>query len=265
MQTAPGLAPASPPAPPVRGRRVESEPPADTSWDEAATAKAIPDDDDDTTVIGARRDVPARALPNVEPTPQSMTQKVPDAANRAPQTATAAIAATPLAPPVTSTPTTPLVRTAAGLATTEREEVWSIVRAAVDQAIAPLGARIKDLEARLEKAERAAAAKPAATATQRLASIPVSVSGVPPKMEAIPASPAVPDLPPGSLPPTGFGVAVVPKGPRSSIDLEAIAKQPVGDMDFPGGSKRLVGRVVVALMLLAVVAAIVMTILSHQS
>jgi hypothetical protein len=42
----------------------------------------------------------------------------------------------------------------AGLGSAMREEVWAIVRAAVDEATAPLLARQRELEAQLERAER---------------------------------------------------------------------------------------------------------------
>jgi hypothetical protein len=80
--------------------------------------------------------------------------------------------------------------TTAGLGSAMREEVWAIVRAAVEEAVGPLAARNRELEARVERAERNVAdvrsrsAPPAplpATQTQsggsaasKLASIPVA-------------------------------------------------------------------------------------------
>lgn len=63
-----------------------------------------------------------------------------------------------------------------------REEVWAIVRAAVEEALGPLLARQRELEARIERAERAerggsagTAARPASTApTGGAGSIPVA-------------------------------------------------------------------------------------------
>jgi hypothetical protein len=279
MQTSPGLAP-SPPAPPVKAKRMDSE--ADRGWDDAVTATEMPDEDEDVdnTKVGARaietpRSPQDRSSNDAAPqTPQVPPVREKDAAD-APQTPAARAAsaakdnaATPLAPPVSAVGAraTTAAAAPATLSPAMREEVWTIVRAAVDEAVAPLGARIKELEAKLERAAPAAA-KPTTTSTSsassRLASIPVSMSASapPPRMDPIPAAAGVPR----SIPPTGLGVVVVPPGPRPAIDLEAIAKQSAADIDFnPGGSKRMVGRVVVALMLLAVIGAVVMTILSHN-
>lgn len=138
-----------------------------------------------------------------------------------------------------------------------REEVWAIVRAAVEEAMGPLVARQRELEARVERAERfadaanrgrpvgagipAAAAAPqtaphagGSSAASRLAalpamaSIPVAFSSVAPPAFAAPA-PRLPHLEgaPGSV--TSPGMQTIPDlkaaspagghppGPRSTM------------------------------------------------
>ena len=180
------------------------------------------------------------------------------------------------------------------MSTGMREEVWAIVRAAVSDAIAPFVARTKELEDRLAKAERALeqeresrldlvakaqAAVAAATQASAMSSIPVAIgpSVAPaaiaaaalaapkaPRFEApSPVVVAAPvRVPGGSMPPTGLGV-VVTEGPKRTLDLPA--PHTVTEIELPdfGRGRRRMGRVVVALMLLGVVAAIVATILSR--
>ena len=72
---------------------------------------------------------------------------------------------TPAARTATASPATP---SGAGLGSAMREEVWAIVRAAVEEAMGPVVARQRELEARVERAERGgsagAAARPASAA-----------------------------------------------------------------------------------------------------
>jgi hypothetical protein len=173
-----------------------------------------------------------------------------------------------------------------------REEVWSIVRAAVEEAMGPLVAHQRELEARLERAERER------DAASRARSIPVAFgpSVAPPAFKA-PAAGPVPtfDSPPSSsqngttipdlkaapayqsgrartanpmvgtgasLPPQGYGVTVV-ADTRASLDLENVG--PIDIEGFDGGRrKRRVAGFVVFLMLLVITGAITMTVLSHS-
>ncbi len=130
------------------------------------------------------------------------------------------------------------VGTATGLGSTLREEVWTIVRAAIDEATSPLLARQRELEGRLEKAERAleaeralARARPHVGAASRLAalgpigSIPVSVgpSSLPPpfvaQVSALPRIDGGPSAPLEQAPPN----FTTPRLPRSTADIAAPA------------------------------------------
>lgn len=249
----------------VAKAKLQSEPP-EGGWDDAPTATSLPDDSDPVT--------PQRLPPVVvnEPAPQSVTKpmSVPPVARPA-----------SVPPPrMASTPPPPVVRAASvppapvtpvslpqGLSASMREEVWAIVRAAVEEGIKPALAKQKELEARLAAAEAAAKARPApapaaapAPAPQqpqvRMASIPVATSIAPS---------APPPARPGSIPPTGYGVSVV-RASRPEIDLAAIAKIPV-EMDgaFDGGRrKRRLGKIVIGLLLAGVLTVIVLAILSQN-
>lgn len=132
----------------------------------------------------------------------------------------------------------------AGLGSAMREEVWAIVRAAVEEAMGPLVARQRELEARVERAERlererandaeraprarpaaataqtAQTAQPAPTATAvmqggassaaaKLASIPVAFGSVAPPAVA-PARVAVPQFEQSPSSVTNPGGATIP-------------------------------------------------------
>ncbi len=239
----------------------------DAAWDASADADTVANAD-----IPAPAPTPPVAVPRKPPSPTR------DAEQTAPQPAQS-------------------------MSTAMREEVWAIVRAAVQDAIAPLVAQNKALEERLARAEKAvenerterdrlvAAAKEAVVAAARPSgaprgggSIPVSLDpSIPPAALAIgttklprieervdltPTTPRVMPkatmptrVPGGSLPPTGLGV-VVTEGPSPTLDLSKMGGGPIEIPDF-GKRRRVMGRLLVALMLLAVTAAIVMTILSH--
>ncbi|MDB4933416.1 MAG: Translation initiation factor 2, partial [Labilithrix sp.] len=188
----------------------------------------------------------------------------------------------------------------AQLGSAMREEVWAIVRAAVEEAMGPLVARQRELEARVERAERAEreAAGRTASAASRLQSIPVAFgpSIAPPPVKVppqavpnfdAPPSPTnpngttIPDLkaaapyqsgstaivsaaggPKRSLPPSGYGVTVI-ADTRASLDLENVG--PIDIEGFDGGRrKRRVAGFVVVLMLMIIAGAVTMTVLSHS-
>jgi hypothetical protein len=302
----------SPKPPPVveAPRAIEPADFSDSSWDDAPTATSMPDAPPAVTTKQA-------SPPSVvveEPDTQSQTNPTftqPERVNTDPM---------PNRPVGNARPNPPPAAVAAGLG---REEVWAIVRAAVENATAPLLAKQQDLEARLERVDQSvkamsprpppvvqqqqpqqlqtAQAIPPATPTApglgqqgssaaaRLAAIapatrpqggginPVSVLPVTPNVtRANDSSAPMPDFRPAmdsspysstgrSLPPQGYGVMVVPPGPRPSIDLDSIAIGPDDYAGFDGGrKKKLVVRVVIVLMLVIIVGVVVSTILSYS-
>jgi hypothetical protein len=129
-----------------------------------------------------------------------------------------------------------------------REEVWAIVRAAMAEAAQPLIAKQRDLEERLARAEQAA--------QSRQASIPITAG---PSL----APEAARKLVKLSVPPGTYGVAVVePTSPKPDLDLANVG--PIHDMPNFAGRSKTVAKVIAALMVLAVVGAIVATVLSHS-
>jgi hypothetical protein len=68
-----------------------------------------------------------------------------------------------------------------------------------------------------------------------------------------------------SLPPQGYGVVVVPPGPRPSLDLDSATIDPKDFAGFDGGrKKRLVVRAFIVIILLAIVAVVATTLLSYS-
>src|SRR5262249_36335485 len=141
-----------------------------------------------------RVETPRNVPPVAEPSPQSITKPMTIEREPAPAPRGAAAALANAAP--------------GGMTPAMREEVWTIVRAAVDQALVPVGARYKEMEAKIAALQAApptlaspAKAAAATSAAARLASIPVQVGSVPPapvilKADAAPASTTVPDMRP---------------------------------------------------------------------
>lgn len=275
-----------------------------------AEAPRAPDSADDDA-WGGGEDEGAVALadaPPPVPTPTPSPVALPRKVGQAP----------PLPPPTPSPARDPeqtAPHPALGMSTATREEVWAIVRAAVQDAIAPVVQQNKELALRLEAAERglereraereqlvaqareavaaaaSASARPPALASgphaRAGASIPVMLEpSIPPGPIVVPAAkaprfddaarldltPTAPRVMPtakmpvrvpgGSIPPTGLGVVVTP-GQSADLDLSKVTVSPLEIPDF-GRRRRIMGRVLVALMLMAVAAAVVMTVLSHR-
>jgi hypothetical protein len=171
----------------------------------------------------------------------------------------------------------------AGLGSAMREEVWAIVRAAVEEAMGPMVARVRELEARLERAERGGNTSGAG----RSGSIPVAFgpSVAPPAFAAkspvgLPsfdndptavthqAGATIPDVkaagrgPMLSLPPQGYGVTVM-QSTRPTLDLDAVGAVSIEGFDG-GRRKRRVAGAVVAIMLMIIIGAVTMTVISQS-
>ncbi|MBS2014502.1 MAG: hypothetical protein JST00_16570 [Deltaproteobacteria bacterium] len=290
---APAVAPVAAPRPPapsqtkeaeVPVRRPESEPP-EGGWDNADTATSFPDP--------AALPEPSRELPRVtvreQPDPHapvSVTSPsfvVPEPAKPA------ARDRAPAAQPTATQRLAPA--TAAGLAAPMREEVWAIVRAAINEATAPLVARNKELEARLDRAEKEIVARisgPRANAAPAATPPPPAVVTAPMQLPApaaaapaaaapaaaapAPAAPPAPAArvdapkalpgPRGSIPPQGLGVPVMTVN-RPSLDLESVGAVDVSAFDG-GRKKKLVARIFVFVLLAILTSCIVAMIASRS-
>ncbi|HSO40124.1 MAG TPA: hypothetical protein VLT33_46675, partial [Labilithrix sp.] len=247
---APAVAPPTPPPAPVQAKKFDSEPPSG-GWDaaDADTVTSFPNPSElpaptprNLPPVKASP-VPAAGVPATQASPPTNVPATPNSPGtvRGPYQTSPGVGGPPPETPARA-PALPAARQAAasaaaagGLGSAMREEVWAIVRAAVDEAVSPLLVRNKELEARVERAERfaeaakggprpvgagiplaatAVAAPPAgaASAASRLAalgpslpspSIPVTVGpSVAPvafaRAEVSPGSETVPDLKPAS-------------------------------------------------------------------
>jgi hypothetical protein len=143
----------------------------------------------------------------------------------------------------------------AGLGSAMREEVWAIVRAAVEEAMGPLVARQRELEARVERAERlerehdaerAKGGRPAqnappqlpaqggaASAASRLASIGPAAA-----MSSIPVA-LSPSLSPPAFNPPQAAVPRFDSAPGSATDPRGVTIRdlPVAAPHEPGGGR----------------------------
>jgi hypothetical protein len=254
------------PKPRTPTKRWEDEPA--NGFDSAPTLTTAADALSTTT-----QDPPDAAVmtPRSEPSAQT-PRAVP-----APAPATQAQAAPAMPSPATQGSPSPIGSRAAvnataavtaGLGSAMREEVWAIVRAAVEEAVGPLVARQRELEARLARAEsqpRAEAPREPERAAQAFASIPITTgpSLAPAASPVIPRSPAVPtSISPKSISPGSYGV-IVSIAPKPSLDLEHAGPVDIGGFDG-GARKRRVGQIVVVLILLIVISVVTMTVLSHN-
>lgn len=232
---APRVAPAAPSPAPSKA----SEPP-ESGWDDAAEISS-------SAVIPAAADARAAAEPPVADAPVAIA------------------AAAPAAPPRAAAPAEAPADVVAGLPLEVQEQLFGVLRAALDASLLPLLEKQKVLEARLEwlnQAEQRAAAGAAAPAPRAQAvSLPFS-------LDVKPSEPAASDPPPSStkasLVPTSYGFVIAPEGPirRPSIEL---ALENVGPIDVPdfGRGRRSAGNVLVALLVAGMFAAVAATILSY--
>ncbi|AKV03400.1 Translation initiation factor 2 [Labilithrix luteola] len=161
--------------------------------------------------------------------------------------------------------------TNASLSTAMREEVWTIVRAAVTEAMTPVVARQKDLEAQLDTAAKVkpAAAPPPVPVAAAAAAAPVVAAASAPKHVSAPPPAKTASIPvsvSASSPPvvTSYGLVMTAQRRSDEIDLAAIARAPVDYDGFDGNRrKRIITRLLVAVILLGFVGLVTMTILSH--
>lgn len=173
-------APAGATAKPPGGGRWEDEPPSG-GWDAADTVTSFPEPSE--LPAPTPRNLPATATASAALEKAAVPVAAAPAPVAAPPTAAPATPASPVGasapgtmraryetspgvggPPValsaagspaaTRGITAPSAASQAGLGNAMREEVWSIVRAAVEEAMGPLVARQRELEARVERAER---------------------------------------------------------------------------------------------------------------
>lgn len=149
-----------------------------------------------------------------------------------------------------------------------REEVWAIVRAAVAEATQPMIAKMRDIEAKLERAESSARTRPPPAVVQATPPPPAAVEtggSIPVLLgPSVAPPPVVAPAPPAmkvSVPPGVYGVAVLDPGPKKAeVDTSNVA--PFEMPDF-GGKSRVMAKVIAAVIVLAVAGAITATILSH--
>lgn len=127
----------SAPEKPATGQKVArwEDEPASGGWDAAETVTSFPEP----------TDLPGPTPPNVPSPGLGGPPPAPVPAAGAP----VAAATSPRAGTATNA-----IAAAGGLGSAMREEVWAIVRAAVEEAMGPLVARQRELEARVERAER---------------------------------------------------------------------------------------------------------------
>ncbi|MBX3203052.1 MAG: hypothetical protein KF894_33315, partial [Labilithrix sp.] len=173
--------------------------------------------------------------------------------------------ASPATPPHTAAPPAEIV---AGLPLEVQEQLFGVLRAALDASLLPLVEKQKALEARLEwlnqAEQRAAAGVTASTAPAPRA----QAVSLPFSLDVKASEPAASDPPPSStkasLVPTSYGFVIAPEGPirRPSIEL---ALENVGPIDVPdfGRGRRSAGNVLVALLVAGMFAAVAATILSY--
>jgi hypothetical protein len=157
-----------------------------------------------------------------------------------------------------------------------QEQLFGVLRAALDASLRPLLETQQQLEARLERlqaADQRAAASVVSSSDATTAAAPelassASVAAQLPA-KASPAKAAPIELvasvaPKASLVPTSYGFVIAPSvaPPRPAID---VALENVGAIDIPdfGRRRRAAGNVLVGLLLAGVAAAIAATILSY--
>lgn len=263
---APAVAPTPPPVPPgapkAQLKKFDSEPPSG-GWD-AADADTVTSFPEPTELPAPtpRNLPPVKASPVTQAAPATNVPATPHSPGtvRGPYQTSPGVGGPPPADAAARAPAPPAARVVAGAAATAqtglgsamREEVWAIVRAAVDEAVSPLLVRNRELEARVDRAERFAdaakgAARPiigagipaaatplappvaGASAASKLAALAPSMEGdrapvhvslapslspnpFPPRVDLTPGSETAPDLKPPAVPALAH-----PVGPRPTL------------------------------------------------
>lgn len=208
----------------------------------------------------------ARSSPDLTPEPPRAPAAPHVAGAPLASTARQAPAPAPAEPRASTAGQGPGTEPLAGLPLEVQEQLFGVLRAALDASLLPLLEKQKALEARLDglnqAAQRDAGGAIASAVTPSLA--PVSL---PFSLDVKPSDAAASDPPPSvkaSLVPTSYGFVIAPEGPvrRPSIEL---ALENVGPIDVPdfGRGRRSAGSVLVALLVAGMFAAVAATILSY--
>lgn len=172
------------------------------------------------------------------------------------------------------TPTAPMVvpaatqsSPAATMSEAAQEQLAAVLRAVLESTLAPVLAKQHELETRIEALQ----ARPStvgmtptinvrahtATGTHRSVAPSVDITGS--------FNSGAPSSQRPSLISTSYGLVSVPSGPAPRPAIEE-ALEKVGPVDVPdfGGSRRLVGGIVIGILILGVIGAILATILSYS-
>jgi len=184
-----------------------------------------------------------------------------------PEPAAAPAAVTAAAPAATATAASQLQ----GLPPEVQEQLFGVLRAALEASLVPLLEKQKELEARLEtlQAEKRPMASIPVTVAPSL--VPVAPSLAPVAPSLVPVAPSLQpaslaSLPPktASIVPTSYGFVIQPDAPARRPSIE-VALENVGPIDMPdfGRGRRAAGRVLVGLMLAGLLTAVAATILSY--
>ena len=222
-------APPVPPAPPTPPRAVSSS--------DLAPLGRRPGSSPDLPPAGAVAPR-ARSSPDLQPQPT---------------------AAAPAAPANGAAPELP------GLPLEVQEQLFGVLRAALDASLVPLLDKQQELEARLEALKAEARTGPSIPVLVGPSVAPAAPSVQPPA-PTFAASPKTPSLAPksASIVPTSYGFVLQPSAPPPRPSIE-VALENIGPIDMPdfGRGRRAAGRVLVGLLLAGLVGAIAATVLSY--
>jgi len=139
-----------------------------------------------------------------------------------------------------------------------QEQIFGVVRAALEETLSPLIAKQAELEARLAAVHEAEQRR-AATANAAATSKPAATS-IAPAPSLAPPSVAPPSK--ASIVPTSYGLVLTPTTPQR--DAMEVALENVGPIDIPDfGGRRMAGRLLVGLLIAGVLALVIVTLLSY--
>jgi hypothetical protein len=165
----------------------------------------------------------------------------------------------PLPPRALSTPPPPVVQSEPPkLSEAAQEQVTAILRTVLESTLAPVLSKQQELEARLEALQKTPSVvrQPSSNSLQPVRSMAPSVD--------ITGSVSTPPVR-ASMVSTSYGLVSVMPGPAPRPAIEE-ALEKVGPIDVPdfAGKRKFAGRIVIALLIVAVIGAIVATVLSYS-
>lgn len=207
----------------------------------------------------------AEPAPQIPPRPPSSAEIVTSAAPLPAPAARSVVAAEPRPAPAAPASDPAPAPASVELSDAAVEQLASIVHGVLESTLGPLKTKQKELEARLETLQKASAPIIQAVTRQPSQTSLAPVRSMSPSVDITGSFSSGAPGPRPSMISTSYGLVSVMPGPAPRPAIEA-ALERVGPIDVPdfAGKRKFAGGIVIGILILAVVGAILATILSYS-